>query len=72
MLELAQLDLTMLGGWLVVAIAAVAIVFVFLKIVGKAITTSLRLAIILGSLVVIAVSLFVLSMLLNGGKLPTP
>jgi len=71
-LELAQLDLTMLGGWLVVAIAAVAIVFVFLKIVGKAITTSLRLAIILGSLVVIAVSLFVLSMLLNGGKLPTP
>ena len=72
MLELAQLDLTMLGGWLVVAIAAVAIVFVFLKIVGKAIATSLRLAIILGSLVVIAVSLFVLSMLLNGGKLPTP
>ena len=71
MFELAQLDLTVLGGWLVIAIAAVAIVFVFLKIVGKAIATSLRLAIILGSLVVIAVSLFVLSMLLNGGKLPT-
>jgi hypothetical protein len=69
--KLAQLDLTVLGGWLVIAIAAVAIVFVFLKIVGKAIATSLRLAIILGSLVVIAVSLFVLSMLLNGGKLPT-
>jgi hypothetical protein len=69
--KLAQLDLTTLGGWLVIAIAAVAIVFVFLKIVGKAIATSLRLAIILGSLVVIAVSLFVLSMLLNDGKLPT-
>jgi hypothetical protein len=69
--KLAPVDLTTLGGWLVIAIAAVAIVFVFLKIVGKAIATSLRLAIILGSLVVIAVSLFVLSMLLNDGKLPT-
>jgi hypothetical protein len=69
-LKLAQLNLGEIGGWLIVAIAAVAIVWVILKIVGKAITTSLRLAIILGSLVVIAVSLFVLSMLLNGGKPP--
>jgi hypothetical protein len=71
-LELAQINLATLGGWLVIAIAAVTIVFVILKVVGKAIATSMRLAIILGSLVVIAVSLFVLSMLLNGGKLPTP
>jgi hypothetical protein len=69
-LKLAQLNLGEIGGWLIVAIAAVAIVWVILKIVGKAITTSLRLAIILGSLVVIAVSLFVLSLLLDGGKPP--
>ena len=70
MLKLAQLNLGEIGGWLIIAIAAVAILWVILRIVGKAITTSLRLAIILGSLVVIAVSLFVLSMLLNSGKPP--
>jgi len=69
-LKLAQLNLGEIGGWLIIAIAAVAILWVILRIVGKAITTSLRLAIILGSLVVIAVSLFVLSMLLNSGKPP--
>jgi hypothetical protein len=69
-LKLAQLNLGEIGGWLIIAIAAVAILWVILRIVGKAITTSLRLAIILGSLVVIAVSLFVLSLLLDGGKPP--
>ena len=71
MFTLPQIPFATLGGWLVIAIAAVTIVFVVLKIVGKAIATSLRMAIILGSLVVIALALFVLSMLLNGGKLPT-
>jgi hypothetical protein len=69
--KLPQIPLATLGGWLVIAIAAVAIVFVVLKIVGKAIAASLRMAIILGSLIVIAIALFVLSMLVNGGKLPT-
>ena len=70
MFELPQIPFATLGGWLVIAIAAVAIVFVVLKIVGKAVAASLRMAIILGSLVVIALALFVLSMLLNGGKMP--
>jgi len=68
--DLPQIPFATLGGWLVIAIAAVAIVSVVLKIVGKAIATSLRMAIIVGSLVVIALALFVLSILLNGGKLP--
>ena len=71
MFKLPQIPFATLGGWLVIAIAAVAIVFVTLRIVGKAIAASLRMAIILGSLVVIALALFVLSMLVNGGKLPT-
>ena len=70
MFDLPQIPFATLGGWLVIAIAAVAIVSVVLKIVGKAIATSLRMAIIVGSLVVIALALFVLSILLNGGKLP--
>ena len=54
--DLAQFGLNTIGGWLVIAVAAVAIIFVVLKIVGKAISTSIRLAIILGTLVVIAIS----------------
>ena len=60
------------GGWFVIAIAAVALLYTVLRIVGKAIATSVRLAIVLGSLVVITVALFVLSALLNGGRLPVP
>jgi len=71
-LDLAQFDLGLLGGWLIVAIAAVAILFVILKIVAKVISTSLRLAIIVGSLLVIAVALLVLSTFLGEGRLPFP
>lgn len=60
------------GGWFVIAIAAVALLYIVLRIVGKAIATSVRMAIVLGSLVVITVALFVLSALLNGGRLPVP
>lgn len=60
------------GGWLVTAIAAVALLYIVIRIVGKAIATSVRVAIVLGSLVVITVALFVLSTLLNGGRLPIP
>ena len=51
------------GGWFVIAIAAVALLYVVLRIVGKAIATSVRVAIVLGSLVVITIALFVLSAL---------
>ena len=60
------------GGWFVIAIAAVALLYIVLRIVGKAIATSVRLAIVLGSLLVITAALFVLSALLNGGRLPVP
>jgi len=42
------------GGWFVVAIAAVALLYVVLRVVGKAIAVSVRLAIVLGSLVMMA------------------
>jgi len=64
--------LGVLAGWLIVAIAAIAVLFVLLKIVSKVISTSLRLAIILGSLLVIALSLYVLSILLRDTGLPIP
>jgi hypothetical protein len=56
----------------VIAIAAVALLYVVLRVVGKAIATSVRVAIVLGSLVVIPIALVVLSALLNGGRLPVP
>ena len=63
---LAQFDLGQFGAWVVMAIAAVAILVVVLKIVSKVISASLRLVIIVGSLLVIAAAMFVLTMLLNG------
>jgi len=70
--DLTQRGFAMLGGWIAVAIIAVIVFYIVLKIVGKAISTSLRLAIIVGTLLVIAGSLFALSTLLNVGKLPVP
>ncbi len=62
-------DIQELGAWVVVAIAAVAVMTVILRLVGKVVSASLKTAIILGSLVVIALALLVISTLLNG-KLP--
>lgn len=62
-------DIQELGAWIVVAIAAVAVMTVILRLVGKVVSASLKTAIILGSLVVIALALLVISTLLNG-KLP--
>jgi hypothetical protein len=70
--DLTEQGLGLFGGWLVVAVIAVIVLYIVLKIVGKAISTSLRLAIIFGALLVIAGSLVALSTLLNGGKLPIP
>ncbi len=66
----AQLDIAQLGSWIVIAIAAVAILVVILYIVGKIVSVSLRVAIILGSLIVIAIALFVLSTLITQGTIP--
>ena len=65
-----QFDLTQIGAWLVIAVAAVAIVFVVLKVVSKVVSTSVRLAIIAGSLLVIALALLALSALLKDRGLP--
>ncbi|MBN1582973.1 MAG: hypothetical protein JXA89_19850 [Anaerolineae bacterium] len=64
--NLAQFDLGQLGAWVVIAIAAVAIMVIVLKIVSKVVSVSLRLAIIVGSLLVITAALFILTMLLQG------
>jgi hypothetical protein len=66
-------DLGQFGAWVVIAIAAIAILVVVLKIVSKIISTSLRVAILVGALLVIAAALWVLGMLLRGGvTLPIP
>ena len=67
--SLPQLNINEFGAWIVIAIAAIAILVVILKVVSKVISTSLRVAIILGSLLVIAAALFALNLLLNG-KIP--
>jgi hypothetical protein len=67
--DLAQSAIGELGAWVVMAIAALAILVVVLRIISKVVSTSLRLAIIVGSLVVIAVAMYVLTMLLQG-KVP--
>jgi hypothetical protein len=61
------MDLGQFGAWVIIAIAAIAILVVVLRIVSKIISTSLRLAIVLGALVVIAIALWVLNMLLRQG-----
>ena len=66
----AQLDIGQLAAWLVIAIAAIAILVVVLKIVSKVVSASLRVAIILGSLIIIAIALFVLATLINQGMTP--
>ena len=63
------LNLVELGLWLLVAVIAIIILALVLKFVSKIVSASLRLAIILGSLVVIAVALYVLNMLLRTGGL---
>jgi hypothetical protein len=64
--SLAQLDIGGIGVWVIMAVVAVAVLVVVLKVVSKVISTSLRLAIIVGSLLVIAAAIYVLTMLLQG------
>jgi hypothetical protein len=65
-------DIGSLGGQVIAGIAALVIVVVILKVVAKAISASLRLAIILGAVVVIVAALYTLNVLFRGGGLPVP
>ena len=55
-----------LVGWAIVAVAAVAVIWIALKIVGKAIKVSIRLAILIGVLALIAGGLCWISSALGG------
>jgi hypothetical protein len=59
-----------LVGWAVVAAAGVLAVWIVLKIVGKAISITIRLAILVGVVLVAAAALCWLSAALRGGRLP--
>lgn len=71
MLDLIHHIVGSLGGWLIVAAVAVVALYVVLRIVGRAISAALRLAIILGTVVVIVLAFFALSAALHRGGLPT-
>lgn len=70
--NLAQWALDSSGSWLVIAVAAIVILYLVLRILRRAVKASLRLALIAGALVVIAVALLVLNNLLRsrGPALP--
>ena len=59
-------------SWSAIALGAVVVLYVVLRIVRRTVAASLRLAIILGTLVVIVVALLVLNRLLRGAGLPLP
>jgi hypothetical protein len=57
-------------GWAILAVAAVATIWIALKIVRKAIKVSIRLGLVIGVLALIAAGLCWLSSLLGNGELP--
>lgn len=61
-----------LPSWSIVALVAGAIFYIVLRIARRAVTASLRLAIIVGTLVVIAIAVLVLNNLLRSAGLPFP
>jgi hypothetical protein len=70
--NLARWVLDHSGSWLVMAGVAIVILYLVLRILRRAVTASLRLALIAGTLVVIAVALLVLSNLLRSRGLALP
>ena len=70
--SIIQLDLSLFGPWLIAAVAAVAVLYIVLRVVRKMVSTSLRVAILVGAVVVIAAALCVFGMLLNPDGLPIP
>ena len=63
---------TPLLGWAILAIAAIAAIWIALKIVRKAIKVSIRLALVVVVLALIAVGLCWLSSYLGNAELPFP
>lgn len=61
-----------MASWLVIAIAAVVALYIVLRIVRRTFAASLRLAVLAGTLVVIAVALLVLNSLLRSKGFPLP
>ena len=70
--DLAQWIPGSMASWLVIAIAAVVALYIVLRIVRHAMAVSLRLAILTGTLVVVAVALLVLNSLLHGNGFSLP
>jgi hypothetical protein len=67
---LAQLSGGLVGVWVIVAAVAILALVVTLRIVRRAVALSIRLAIILGALLVIAAALYILSRYWIGEGLP--
>jgi hypothetical protein len=70
--NLAQWVLDHSGSWLVMAGVAIVILYLVLRILRRAVKASLRLALIAGTLAVIAVALLVLNNLLRSRGLALP
>jgi len=70
--DLAQWIPGSIASWLVIAIAAVVALSIVLRIARRAMAVSLRLAILTGTLVVVAVALIVLNSLLRSKGFPLP
>jgi len=70
--NLAQWVLDSSGSWLAIAVAAIVILYLVLRILRRAVKASLRLALIAGTLVVIAVAVLVLNSLLRSRGLALP
>jgi hypothetical protein len=59
-----------IGGWVIIAVIAAVALVVLLRVLRKVVALSIRLAVILGALLVIAAALYVLSKYWTGGGLP--
>ena len=70
--DLAQWIPRSSGSWFAIALVAAVILYLVLRILGRTVAASLRLAIITGTLVVIAVALLVLNSLLRSQGFPLP
>ena len=57
-------------GWAVVAVAAILAVSIVLRVLRKAISITVRLAILVGVVLIAAIALCWLSAALRGGRLP--
>ena len=65
-----QLDLNLFGPWLIATVVAILVLYIVLRVVRKVVSTSLRVAIVVGAVVVIAAALCVLGLLLSQDGLP--